>query len=151
MKDESNSLCEIKVSYSIKVKKVDRKKINQSRDCYNILKDIYNSETVEMREDFYIICVNRSNEMIGYHKISSGGVSGTVVDARIIFSIAINSMASGIFLSHNHPSGQLQPSEQDISLTEKIKQGAKLLDMQLLDHIIYTPEGYYSFADEGVL
>jgi len=151
MKKENNYLCEIKVKYSVKLKKADRKTINSSADIIPYLKQIYDIDTLEMREDFYLICLNRANEIIGHHKISSGGVSGTVVDMKIIFSIAVKSLASGIILTHNHPSGGLQPSSQDISLTKKVKECASIFDMSLLDHIIYTKESYLSFADESIL
>jgi DNA repair protein RadC len=94
---------------------------------------------------------NRANKVLGIFELSTGGVSGTVADPKLIFAAALKVAASGLILSHNHPSGNLQPSQADIDLTRKIKEAGKLLEIQLLDHIILTTEGYYSFADEGLI
>jgi DNA repair protein RadC len=96
--------------------------------------------------------LNQSNRVLGVYPLSTGGVTGTIADPRLIFSVALKINAAGIILSHNHPSGNLSPSKADKDLTDKIKEGSKLLDVKLLDHIIVTPENtYYSFADEGLL
>ena len=95
--------------------------------------------------------LNRANKTIGYAKISQGGVSGTVVDVKLIAKYAVESLASGVILAHNHPSGNLTPSHQDIALTRKVKEALTLLDSQLLDHVILSADGYKSFADEGIL
>lgn len=100
-------------------------------------------------ECFYILILNRANEAIGVKQISQGGVSGTVADPKVIFQSALKANASAIILSHNHPSGNLTPSSEDLKLTKKLKEGGKLLDISILDHIIYSTEGYYSLADEG--
>jgi DNA repair protein RadC len=93
-----------------------------------------------------------SQKLIGYFKLSSGGLTSTIVDTRLLFSVALKSLATGVILSHNHPSGNLKPSEQDKSLTDRIKQASRLLDINFLDHIIVTPKfKYYSFADDGKL
>jgi DNA repair protein RadC len=102
-------------------------------------------------EEFWILLVNRANKIIGKHQISQGGVSGTVADPKRIFQLALENLASGIILCHNHPSGNIQPSQQDIKLTRKINEGAKLLEINLLDHIILGDENYYSFADNGMM
>ena len=96
-----------------------------------------------------MLCVNRAQKVLGWFKISQGGVSGTVVDPKIIMQVALNANASGIILSHNHPSGNLQPSDSDVRLTKKIESGCEFMEISLLDHVILTSEGYYSFADEG--
>jgi len=98
-----------------------------------------------------LLCLDRSNRVIGYRKIGQGGVSGCVVDPKIIFSIALACGASSIMIAHNHPSGQLKPSEADVTLTKKIKEAGRMLDITVLDHIIITSDGYMSFADEGQL
>ena len=100
-------------------------------------------------EEFWAIYLNRANRIIGRLKISQGGVSETVVDARLIFKEGINLLASGIILCHNHPSGNKKPSHQDTVITKSIKQGAEILGMYLLDHLIICSETYYSFVDEG--
>lgn len=95
--------------------------------------------------------LNRAQKVLGICEISQGGSSGTVADPKIIFALALKANASGIIVSHNHPSGNLRPSQADIDLTKKLKEGGKFLELQLLDHVIVTSEGYYSFADEGLV
>lgn len=103
------------------------------------------------QEVFAIVLLNRSNKMTHLEIISEGGLTGTIADPRIILKKAIEHFATGIILSHNHPSGSLQPSKADEAITQKIKHAAALLDIQLMDHIIVSDEGYFSFADEGML
>lgn len=145
-----SNLSEIEVSYSTKVKFRDMQKITSSGDCEAMLRKIW-SPQLELREEFYMLLLNRANRVIGWHCISQGGLSSTVVDIRLIFSIALKCVASGIIVAHNHPSGNLKPSEIDISLTKRIKDAGKLLEITLLDHLILSSEGYYSMADEGLL
>lgn len=95
--------------------------------------------------------LNKANKVLGIFEVSSGGISGTVADPRLIFVAALKTNCSGIIISHNHPSGNLKPSRQDEELTQKIKHAGEFLEIKLLDHIIITSEGYYSFADEGLL
>lgn len=141
----------ISLKFSDKVKKSELHKISNSADIYNLCKEVFNSDTVEWVESFIIFCLNRANKVVGFYKVSQGGMSGTVADPKVIFTIALNCAASAIICAHNHPSGHIQPSEADIKLTHRIKEGALLLDMRLLDHIIIGDEKYYSFADEGTL
>ena len=126
----------------------DKPVIRSSQDAYAqmapILADL-------PHEEFWILLLNRGNRIIGRKKISSGGVSGTVVDAKLIFRRALEGGASSVMLFHNHPSGGLKPSQADLSLTRKLKQAGEVLDTQVLDHLIISERGYYSFADEGVL
>lgn len=102
-------------------------------------------------EEFWILMLNRANHLIGKKCISKGGVSGTVVDIKIILKALIESLASSVILFHNHPSGNLEPSQQDVAITLKIRQAVNQVDIQLLDHLIIGNSGYYSFADEGKL
>jgi DNA repair protein RadC len=102
-------------------------------------------------ELFYVAYLNRSNGVLRCEMLSKGGISGTVVDIKLILNRAILLKASGILLSHNHPSGNLQPSEEDKEITKKIKEGSRIFDIQLLDHIIVGHSEYFSFADEGIL
>lgn len=95
--------------------------------------------------------LNRANKVLGVFEVSTGSTTATVADPKIIFAAAIKANASGIIIAHNHPSGNLSPSQQDIDLTRKVKDGGKILEVQLLDHVIITTESYYSFADEGIL
>lgn len=125
-------------------------KLSSSQDSVDVLRTIW-SDRLEHIEEFVVICLNRANRLLGWAKVSSGGLSGTVADPKVIFQIALKSNSSSIILAHNHPSGNVQPSEQDVRLTRKNKEAGLILDLQVLDHIILTSEGYYSFADEGIL
>ncbi len=143
---------EVEVSYKCKTPANLRPQISSSRDAYNVLASLWNEDQIELREAFKILLVNKANKVIGFNTLSQGGLSGTVVDLKILFAIALKSMAAGIIIAHNHPSGSLQLSQADIDLTRRIKKGGELLDIKLLDHIILSPEGtYYSFADEGMI
>jgi DNA repair protein RadC len=104
-----------------------------------------------MHEEFWILFLNRSNKVINRMKLSQGGVSGTVTDVRMVMKRAIEYLASGIIVCHNHPSGNLNPSESDSKITQKIKEAGNLMDIQLLDHLIISDKCYYSFADNGLL
>ena len=105
----------------------------------------------QMVEQFWIILLNRANQVIRPELISEGGVSGTVADPKVIFKRALDKLASSIILIHNHPSGNLTPSQADIQLTHKLKEAGRCLDLPVLDHLIFTDHAYYSFADEGML
>lgn len=122
--------------------------ITRSEDVYSLMKP----HLLDLpHEEFWVVLLNRANMVVKKVTISSGGISGTVADPRKIFKHAIEHLASGIILVHNHPSGNLKPSEADFQLTKKIKEGGKCLDIPVLDHLIFTNNGYYSFADEGKL
>ncbi|MDB5010998.1 MAG: hypothetical protein JWQ06_1787 [Mucilaginibacter sp.] len=122
--------------------------INGSKDAFNIMRRYFMDLS---HEEFWIILLHRSGKVIAKELISKGGLSGTVADPKIIFNIALQHHAASIVMMHNHPSGSLKPSQLDIDLTKKIVNAGKMLDMQVLDHLIITNEGFYSFADEGVL
>lgn len=143
-------LPQIQISIKYKgSKKTELTRINNSSDIYSILKEMFNAEIINWQEQVILICLNQYNKVIGYYKVSVGGVQGTVCDPKIIFTVALNCAGTtSIILSHNHPSGNLKPSNADIEMTKKIKAGGLLLDIQLLDHIIYTEEGFYSMRDE---
>ena len=102
-------------------------------------------------EEFWVLLLNRAHEIIRPVQISIGGVSGTLADPKVIFRAAIENSSSAIILSHNHPSGNTKPSQADIQLTKKLKEGGKLVDIPVLDHIIFTDKGYFSFLDEGLI
>ncbi|WP_264564378.1 JAB domain-containing protein [Flavobacterium sp. N3904] len=142
---------EIELSYKTKVKAADRPKITSSLAAYNIALQLWNQNTLEYFEEFKILLLNNSNKVLGAYEVSSGGITGTVVDIRIIFTAALKSNATGIIMIHNHPSGTLIASQADIAITQKVKEAGKLLEIALLDHLIITPESYFSFADDGAL
>lgn len=144
-----NHLSEIEVVYKRNVKYADLPKIKSSQDAYEHLKSIW-SNRVDHTEEFLVLFLNRANRAIGYSRISQGGVSGTVVDPKVIFQIALKGNVSSLILAHNHPSGNTQPSESDIQLTRKLKNAGAFLEIQVLDHLIITSESYYSMADENV-
>jgi DNA repair protein RadC len=126
----------------------ERQKIGTSRDVYDYLC----AELTDIdHEEFWIVLVNRSNRIIKKLRVSIGGVAGTVADPKIIFKKAIEELASGIILVHNHPSGNLTPSQTDRDLTKKMKEAGKHLEIQVLDHIIIGGQKYFSFADEGIM
>jgi len=145
------NLAEISISYSTKVKPADRPKITTSKQAEEIFRSIWPAETMELRECFYVLFLNRANGLLGFSRISEGGLSGTVADPRLIFSVALKCMAVSIVLAHNHPSGNIQPSASDIQLTKNIVEGGKILEITVLDHIILTEHSHFSFADEGLI
>ena len=110
------------------------------------------TNTIAVYESFKILLLNNSNKVKGIYQISHGGITGTLVDLRLLFAVALKSLSVALILVHNHPSGTLRPSEADKNLTRKIKSAADFLDIKILDHLILIPTGeYYSFADEGIL
>ncbi len=142
---------EINVTYRPKFKASERPKVSTSKEVYNVLCNNWDFNKIELLEQFKILLLNRANRIIGIYEVSSGGMAGTVADPKLVFSIALKTCASSIILSHNHPSGNLKPSQADISLTQKLKIAGTYLDIDVLEHIIITAEGYYSFADEGLM
>lgn len=147
----SNQIAEIQLSYRTLVKPSLRPKINSSKEAFEAFQSSWDPSRIEFVEQFKIMLLNRANRVLGILEISSGSSTGTVVDPKLVFVAAIKANACSLILAHNHPSGNLKPSEADISLTRKLKEGGKLLEIQVLDHHILSSEGYYSFADEGLL
>lgn len=128
------------------------KKIRQSADAEKILRDIYKGVgSMGIFESMYALFLNKANVVIGYAKLSEGGISGTVLDNTILFKYAINCLASGIILCHNHPSGNLNPSEADKKVTRSAVQAGQILKIAVLDHLIMTEDSYFSFADNGLI
>lgn len=127
---------------------VDLKVISSSRAVFEIMQPLIGELP---HEEFWIIYLNNSNKVIYKNQLSKGGITGTVVDVRIVFKTALEQNAVGIILVHNHPSGALQPSEQDRQVTRQLKSAGHSLSIQVLDHVIVTEKGYLSFADEGIL
>ncbi len=122
--------------------------IRSSKDAYNVIAP---SIMDLPYEEFWILLLNRANQVFAKKRISRGGVSGTVVDGKIIFKIAVQALASSIILCHNHPSGSLTPSQADINITRKLRKAGETIDISVIDHLIVSEQGYYSFGDEGVL
>jgi len=149
MKTYNTNLPEI----TLKLKKGEilKAKIKGSSDAAEVFKKIWDVDSLEIFESVICIFLNRANNTIGWFKVSQGGLNGTVVDNRLILATAIKSLASGIILAHNHPSGNTEPSKADIEVTKKLKNGCNILEINLLDHLIITKDSYISLADKGLL
>ena len=142
-------ISEIKVSYSNLNR--DRVKVSKSQDIWNVALSNWDLDIIEYQEEIKIILFNRANEVLGIYDLSKGGTASCTLDLKIILAVALKCNAEAIVVLHNHPSGNLKPSEPDKRLTEKLKGVCKLVDLKLLDHLIITKDSYYSFADKGIL
>jgi DNA repair protein RadC len=147
--NSKNELAEIQVYYS--TQNTQKEKINSVQTAYEFLLSSWNLGTLELQEEFKVILLNRANEALGIYSLSKGGISGTVVDVRLLFAVALKCNASGVIICHNHPSGNTSPSEADITLTKKIKKCSELFEITLIDHLIITKDAFYSFSTEGLL
>lgn len=146
-----NTLPEFSISLKYKSKKSELKTITCPGDAADVARQCFNADTMDWVESFIVIALNQANKVLGFYKVSSGGVSATVSDPKVIFQFALLSNASAIILAHNHPSGNLEASNADKAMTEKIKNASKMLDITLIDHIIVTDESYTSFSQMGLL
>jgi len=151
MKKLFSGVAEISVSYKPYIS--DKPIVMSALDAYNVFFDFFPLETIGLQEIFLVMYLNNASRVLGVYKVSTGGITGTIVDLKLILSVGLKIVASGIMLAHNHPSGSLKPSHQDILVTNKIKDAAKVLDIKLLDHLIVSPEkgSYISLANEGML
>jgi DNA repair protein RadC len=129
---------------------LEQVKISNSENAADFIRQFY-SDDIEIYESFFILLMNRANKVTGYAKISQGGVCGTIVDKKILLKYVVDSLASGIIIAHNHPSGNTSPSDADIRITKEVKELCKLVDSTLMDHVILTADSFYSFADNGNL
>jgi DNA repair protein RadC len=145
------SVSEVELVYRNKVKPADRIKIASPEQAYNAFINAWDLNKIDMVEQFYALFVDRAHNCLGISNMFTGGVSSCLVDMKIIFATALKMNASSIFVAHNHPSGNIVPSRADKVLTEKIRDGGKLLDILLLDHLIVTPFKYYSFTEAGLI
>ena len=143
-------LAEIQVQYSNNIKSSDRVKITSSRDADRAFREVW-EQPLQHRESFYVLFLDRSNSVLGFFLGSLGGVSGTVVYQKLIFQTALKVNASSFIAAHNHPSGNLDPSQADLSITRKLRESGVLLDIPLLDHLIICQENFRSLADDGYL
>jgi len=146
---EGIQVSEVELVYKTKIKASERLQVSTSKEVYKLLKRYWDENKIEFVEQFKILLLNRANKVLGIYEISTGGLVGTVADPKLIFIAALKVAASHIILAHNHPSGNLNPSIQDKQLTQKIKNGGELLEILVMDHLIISKDGYYSFADEG--
>ena len=142
---------EVSISYRYKLHPSQRPQVNCSKDAYEIFKAVWDFNKIDLQEDFKVILLNRSNRVLGVASLFTGGVSGAVVDVKLIFVVALKAMASCIIVAHNHPSGNLKPSSADEIMVKKIASAGQLLDIKVTDSLIISSEGFLSFADEGLL
>lgn len=141
---------EITVAY--KPTQIENRPIKTSLDAYQILREYFDPDTIALQESFVVMFLNRQNQVKGIKRLFVGGIASTIIDIRLIFSVALKSTSTGILLAHNHPSGCLQPSQQDIHLTKRIRSGCEIFDIKLVDHLILSPfNNYFSMAEEGML
>ncbi|TKB97300.1 JAB domain-containing protein [Pedobacter cryotolerans] len=151
MEQEIYQVAEVQISYHPKFKAQDRPKISQSEQAYQIFIHQWDKGKIELLEQCKVILLNRNNRVLGLAHISQGGVTGTVLDPRVIFSIALKANATSIVIAHNHPSGNLKPSNEDINITKQIVNGGKLLGIIVADHLVITNDSYYSLADNCLM
>lgn len=149
MKEYKSNIPELTLKF--KTGDVKKVKVTSSKDSADFLRNFYDQDTIELTESFIVLFLNRANTTIGWFKVSSGGLNGCIVDVKLIISVALKCMANSIVVSHNHPSGNLKPSKADNDITTKLNAACKLMEIVLLDHVIITETGHYSFADEGLI
>ncbi len=145
------NVAEVQLSYKPHFKAQERPQISTSQQAYKVLLNSWDISLINYLEQAKMILLNRNNRVLGIVNLSNGGSASTVMDTRVVFAIALKSTATSIILAHNHPSGNLKPSSDDIRITEKLKQAAKLLDIELHDHLIISDNGYLSMAEENYI
>jgi DNA repair protein RadC len=143
-------IAEIMLSYTPRFRKSDLPLIKKAEDAYPLFLSTWDQSKIEFIEQFKVMLLNRANRVLGICTLSSGSSTQCVVDIRTLFAAALKANATGIILAHNHPSLHLKPSTNDLEITRKIKEGANYLELQVLDHLIISPEGFLSFADQGL-
>ncbi|SRR6266536_578980 len=144
-------VAEVELIYKSKVKASERPRVLTSRDVYEVFKQSWDENKIDFIEQFKIMLLNRSNRVLAIYEVSTGGITGTIADPRVIFTAALKANAVSLALAHNHPSGDIKPSRQDEALTEKIKCAGNFLEIKVIEHLIISSESYFSFADEGLL
>lgn len=145
-------IAEVKVSYTSKVKAKDRVQVRTSADAYNAVRSLYDEDTIDYVESSHVLLLNRANQIIGKKLLSTGGTSSCIVDVKVIAQISLSTNAHAIIMTHNHPSGNISASDQDVQITRRVKDALDLFDIKVLDHIIVTSDnGYTSMADEGLM
>jgi DNA repair protein RadC len=148
---ECFQVTEIDLIYTPAYRVTERPRIISAKAAYQILLGSWNTGKLGFIEEFKVLLLNRGNHVLGIYNVCRGGITSTPADIRLIFAAALKAGATGMILAHNHPSGVLMPSVQDRQLTQRIKEVARLMEIDLLDHLILTCEGFYSFTDEGLL
>lgn len=141
-------VAEIELVYRSDVASSERPQVTSSKDAYDLFLQNWNQDKIDYLEEAKMLLLNRSSRVLGIYNLSSGGTAGTVVDAKQVYVAALKLNAQSIIISHNHPSGNLTPSEQDIYLTKNLRKAGEVLGISLLDHLIVSKQGYYSFAED---
>ena len=149
-KTMKNIISEIKIKYNPIKLDGGNAKITNSEDAYKIMLNSWNKGTLQLQEEFKVLLLNNSNEVLGIYEMTKGGMTSTLVDIKLLFAVALKSCATAIITAHNHPSGKLKPSNSDISIYRKIKEASRFLEIQYLDNLIITADGKFSFMDENV-
>ena len=149
MSNVKNFVSEISVSYSHTYKR--KIKITDAYSAEKTLRKMWDAQLMNIQEQFCVLFLNNANEVVGFRCLSTGGLTATSIDLRILFSIACKSLSSAIIIAHNHPSGTLKASKADIDITHKIKRAGEMLDINLLDHVILTDKSFVSLAQQGVI
>jgi DNA repair protein RadC len=142
-------IAEVQITYSSKVKASDRFHISGSKDAAEAFRSIW--PAYDHIEFCYILMLNRRNQVLGAHQLSKGGMTGAIIDVRVLFQVALKAAATSIIMAHNHPSGNLDASDADKKISMSIKEAGRFLEIPLIDHIILTSESYMSMADEGLI
>ena len=147
-----NEVNEIKISYCESLGTIESESIQTSEPVAKLLYENWNMDTIGLHETFKVLLLNNANKVKGVYQVSSGGLTGTLVDIRLLFAVILKSLSTTIILAHNHPAGTLSPSEGDIQLTKRIKKAGRLFDIRVLDHLIISPTGdYFSFMDNNII
>ena len=145
----NNIVSEVALSYKNRVPYNQRQKVITSHSAYEVLTNIFPADTIDFRETFIVLYLNRAQQVLGYSIVAEGGTTSVAVDVKMIIQTALLANASAIIIAHNHPSGNLRPSIEDNRLTQRVAEAAKLFDIKVLDHLIVTSETFYSYSDNG--
>ena len=149
--ERSPKLAEIRAVYKSRTKVSGRTNVRQPADVVEYLRAIWNPGTLELLEEVLVVCLNGNHQAIGWVKVASGGFNAAKIDPRLVFAVALQTASTAIILAHNHPSGNLQPSAEDQAITRRLKEAGDILCIHVLDHVILTRDGYYSFEEAGLM
>lgn len=154
--DRTPTLAELKVSYRRGQAKNDSQDrlptvFRSPTGCEKYLRTVWDDDTIELREEFVLLCLNGAHEVLGWVKLHTGGFNQSPVDLRLVLAVALQTASTAIIIAHNHPSGSLEPSQADKEITDRLKRAGDLIGLRVLDHMILTRGGYYSFCEHGLI
>jgi len=154
--ERTPSLAELKVSYRRGRPKNEKQErmpflVASATNCEKYLRSVWDADTLELREEFILLCLNGANEVLGWVKLHTGGLNHSPVDLRMVLSVALLTASTAVIVAHNHPSGSLKPSPEDIAITQRLKEAGALIGLRVLDHLILTRDGYFSFNEASLL